>query len=78
MTDSKTPTPANLNAKLTGEDVLVLDRIRALACLRQWPGDWSGNRGECIRALMDKLVSMLPSLERELLDLPTPTAQVRA
>lgn len=74
MTDPKTPTPANLNAKLTGDDVLMLDRIRALALLRGWPGDWSGNRGECIRALMDKLVLMLPSLERELLDLPETAA----
>lgn len=62
----QTPIQA-LNAKLTGEDVEKLDRLRALALLRRWDGEWSGSRGDCVRALMDKLESLLPVEERDML-----------
>lgn len=66
----QTSKPSNPNiAKLTDEDDDLLNHLRAVALLKKWPGDWS-NRGVAIRAAMDKLVSMLPAEEREMLGVP--------
>ncbi|HLP42717.1 MAG TPA: hypothetical protein VK465_14500 [Fibrobacteria bacterium] len=71
------PKPSNSNiAKLSDGDEDLLRQLRAVAALRRWPGDWS-NRAAAVRATMDKLVSLLPAEEREMLSIPEPTeAQV--
>jgi hypothetical protein len=67
MQTSKAPNP-NI-AKLTDQDDDLLNQLRAVAQLKRWPGNWS-NRGAAIRASMDRLITLLPAEEREMLTVP--------